>query len=832
MILVVVCAALSAAAQTTRIKGRVTDASDGSGIPFAAVFFKGTTVGTSTDLDGYYILEVRDIDTPVICVQILGYESLERNISLHHYNRADFELEMTDHRLNAALVKPDNRRMKRILRNIDANRDRNNPEKRDAYKCGIYSKMELDLSDPGETLLKSSLLKEIDFISDYMDTSALSGKPYLPVLISESRGTRYHTSSPTSDREILHASRISGVNKDNLLQQFTGSMQLRVNMYDTFLDAFNVKIPSPIAAGGNAFYNYYLIDSLNIDGRKTYYIRFHPNKLFTSPVLDGEMKIDTGDWALVEFHGRLVKDRNINWIEDLILDFEYRRLPDGTWFYKKDRFHAEFSLDLTEWSNILSFLGTHEVHYLDPVFEPPTEEESAALKHYVTVESGANDKSEEYWENERPYELSEKEKGIYAMVDSIKTTKTYRITYGIGESLANDHISLGKIAYGPIFNTLSFNNTEGLRVSLGLRTTPSFSKKTRLSGYGAYGFKDHRFKGGGSIEYLFSMDPFRKLTLSGKSDFIQLGRGNGQYRDNSILRSVLSKQKGMRKSPVEEFVLKYQHEWPSTVNSTFSLETRRIFSNEFVPMFTPDGVEISSVQMTQAHLTNRFSWKESVSRGDFKKEYLFTKYPIVTLDVMGTVKGMLNDYGYVRTELTADYRLPLPPAGHSRFTVNAGFITGTVPYPFLKLHAGNSSYIFSRTSFSCMNYYEFASDRWVELFYEHNFGGFFLGHIPLLKKLDLREVFSFKCAWGSLSGRNNGKLGSPYAQDAPMLFPSGMDSLEKPYSEVGFGITNILNVLRVDAIWRLTHRYVDLPDGTRTRASNLFDINIGLEIDF
>lgn len=830
VVLLLSLVATCAAAQTTKVRGRVTDSSDGEGIPLAAVYFKGTTIGVTSDLDGYYYLESRDVATDTLCVQILGYETVEKRVHLHGFNTLDFKVKATDTRLTASLVKPDNRRMRRILKLIDRNRDRNNPEKKDAYKCDIYNKMELDLTNAQDQNWGRTFMNNFGFVFEYMDTSSLNGMPCLPVMISETRGRRYHTKNPAMDKEILEASRISGLNKDNFLQQFTGSLRLKVNLYDPFINAFNVDIPSPISASGNAYYDYFLIDSLNVNGRKTYYIRFHPNKMFTSPVLDGEMRIDAEEGALVTFRGKMVKERSLNWVRDMSVDIEYQRTEDGTWFYKTDRLDADFSLTLRDSSSMMSFIGSRELHYMNPVFERPTDEESRSLRHFVTVLPGANDKDEKYWEAERPYELSEKEKGIYTMVDTIKTIPLYKHTYKFLETVEEDYYDFGKVGYGPVFSTLSYNGTEGVRLRAGLRTTTEFSKKLRLSGYMAYGTKDHSIKGGAKMEYLFSKDLFRKLTIEARKDFIQLGNGTGQYEESNIIESILTRQGGTRKSPYEELTIRYEHEWPAVVNNTFALETRRIHSNGFVPMIAPDGTEIPYVMMTQAHLTTRFSWKESVSRGNFKKMSLYSKYPILSLDIMGSLKGLLNDYGYLRTELRGSYRMPMPPIGFAKIRFNAGYIAGSVPYPFLKLHAGNASYIMSTHAFSCMGYYEFASDKWAELFYEHNFGGFFLGHVPLLKLLNLREMFSVKCAWGSLSEKNNGIPGQ--SGDAPMLFPAGMSSLEKPYVEVAAGVSNIFKLFRVDGNWRLTHRKVDLPDGTSRKADNLFTVTVGVELEF
>ena len=119
-----------------------------------------------------------------------------------------------------------------------------------------------------------------------------------------------------------------------------------------------------------------------------------------------------------------------------------------------------------------------------------------------------------------------------------------------------------------------------------------------------------------------------------------------------------------------------------------------------------------------------------------------------------------------------------------------------------------------RSAFSCMNYYEFASDRWVTGFYEHNLNGFLLGKIPLVRRLDLREVFTVRAAWGTISDQN--RLNAPYR------LLDGMGSLDRPYVEAGVGIANIFRVLRIDGFWRLTH----------LENNRNFVINVSLDLDF
>ena len=123
-----------------------------------------------------------------------------------------------------------------------------------------------------------------------------------------------------------------------------------------------------------------------------------------------------------------------------------------------------------------------------------------------------------------------------------------------------------------------------------------------------------------------------------------------------------------------------------------------------------------------------------------------------------------------------------------------------------------------------MNFYEFASDAWISVFFEHHFNGWMLGRIPLMKRLKWREVLIAKGVWGTLSDKNNGSLPDTNAE---MLFPAGMSSVNDPYVEVGFGIENIFRLFRVDCIWRLTHR-----DSNPQQDVQNFAVNMSLHFKF
>ena len=833
-------------AQSTKVRGRVTDAETGEALPFVAIYYKGTTIGISSDLDGNYSLETRDPAAKVLSATILGYDSQEVEVQQHSFQVINFQLKATRNHLNASLVKPDNRRMKRMLRDINERKPFNDPDRKKAYNSEVYTRMELDLTDPQSQIPVSSFWRNFDFTLAYMDTSVVNGQPFLPVMISETVSRKYSGRNPYFNKEIIEANRISGIEDENFLTQFTGAMHMKTNFYQDFLNIFEQKIPSPLISTGFLYYDYYLIDSLQIDGRKTYYIRFHPGKMVSSPVFDGEMKIDAEDFALKEIHAKLARTGAINWVRDMVLDTEMDRVGDSTWFFKNEKLYLDMSVFLTDSTNLTSFIGNRQMTFSDVQFSIPKDDKVLNEMTGITLVKFDSDKPEAYWQEQRPYPLSERESGIFDMVDQVKDMPFYRGAYAVVNVFLNSFLDIGKIGFGPFDQIISKNGLEGYRVVLGMHTSPKFSKRVRYTAYGAYGFRDHKFKFGGTFEYLFSKDPTRKLLIFGCHDTEQFGRGTNLATSGNIFSSVLSRG-GDKRCMINEYQIKYEHENNINFTQTFEVLGRQIFGNDaFVPLVRYKKDEVLAPGMepttevvpwfgyTQFHYGARFSWEETVLRGHFLKTYAHTKYPIVVLDVAGALQGLMSHYSFLRTEMTVNYKLPVPPAGNIRFILNGGKIWGKVPYPLLKLHEGNGTYGLDKTAFACMDYYEFASDTWATLFAEYNMGGFIFGKIPLLKKLELREVFGVKATWGLLSDGNNGTPGTQTAYSAPMLFPvtwvndkTGdvhyMSPIRTPYVEVHAGITNILRLLRVDFNWRLTHRET---------ARQKWSVTVGFEVSF
>jgi len=113
-----------------------------------------------------------------------------------------------------------------------------------------------------------------------------------------------------------------------------------------------------------------------------------------------------------------------------------------------------------------------------------------------------------------------------------------------------------------------------------------------------------------------------------------------------------------------------------------------------------------------------------------------------------------------------------------------------------------------------MLYLEFVSDQYFSAFYTHHFDGFFLNHLPLLRRLKWREVAAIKACWGTITEANKREV----------QFPTYLYNFSNvPFLEASVGVENIFKFLRIDFIWRMT--YLDHPNIAKFGLRAKFDVD-------
>ncbi len=399
----------------------------------------------------------------------------------------------------------------------------NNPDQIQYYQCEIYNKIQIDINNLDEKFTNRKLFKPIAFAFENLDTSDLNNKVFLPALITESLSDFYFRKTPQSTREIIKANEVSGIENESFTQ-YLGGLLLNMNIYDNYLNVFDKNFVSPIANFGLSTYEYFLEDTVLIDGKSCYQIRFEPKRK-QELTFYGTIWIHDTTFAVKQVDMRAAEDANFNWVNDFYVSQTYDKVNGQYWTITRDYRLVDMNPFEDQLIKLPGFFGHRTVTYNNYVFDQPKTDEFYSTSTEVIVEKEASDRSEEWWNENRPDTLKAEEKQIYEMVDSVMSVPAFTYYKKFGKLIGTGYWEQGKFDIGPVYKFLSFNAIEGTRFRFGGRTSHSFSKKLMLEGHVAYGTKDQSFKYAGAVKYMLNRNPRRAIEMSYKYDMEQLGPG-------------------------------------------------------------------------------------------------------------------------------------------------------------------------------------------------------------------------------------------------------------------------------------------------------------------
>jgi len=795
-------------AQTTKIIGKVTDSKTSEPIPFVNVFVDGTTIGTTTNFKGEYSLEIKNLKKFNLCASYVGYYRKLKTITPNKFQKIDFKLESRNITLQEVVIKYKGNPAEVILKKIIKNKEKNDKYNFQSYQYEVYNKIQFDANNISEKFKNKKVLKPFKFVFDNVDTSTVNGKSYLPVMLSETISDVFYRKSPKSKKEIIKASKISGIENESI-SQFAGEMYQDVNIYDNYMGLFQKNFVSPIANFGLTYYKYYLIDSSYIDNQWCYNIMFKPRRKqeFT---FTGNFWVNDTSFAIKKYKIQIADDANINFINDIIIKAEYNKIDNKYMMKTKDYLVVDFNV-IENTKKTIGLYGHRTRSYRNFVFNKPKNNKFYTTPQNIIVKNTALNKDKKYWQQARHDSLSKNEKAIYTMVDSVKSLPIFKTYVDVIIAITTGYYVKNNFEYGPYITTYSYNDIEGNRFRIGGRTSNKFSTKLKLDGHIAYGTKDNKFKYGAGLIYMLSRNPRHAIGASFKYDIEQLGQSQNAFREDNFLATLLRRNPADKLTMVREYKTYYEHEWFNGFSSTIKFLKRDIYpiSDNF-KIFNNNSIEEKkSITTSEIQFNTRFAYDEKYIMGKFERTNLGTKYPVFEIKYAIGLKGWFKgDYSYSRLQLGIHQWFNVGTLGWSKYIIEAGKISGKLPYPLLKLHEGNETFTFDEYSFNLMNYYEFVSDNYLSLFYTHHFDGLFLNKIPLMRKLKWREVAYIKGVIGSISNTNKN-----YSIVNNNTLNNYLNPLNKPYFETGVGIENIFRILRIDGIWRLSH--LDNPNITK-----------------
>ena len=209
--------------------------------------------------------------------------------------------------------------------------------------------------------------------------------------------------------------------------------------------------------------------------------------------------------------------------------------------------------------------------------------------------------------------------------------------------------------------------------------------------------------------------------------------------------------------------------------------------------------------MTELELRFRYARNEKFYQTHTQRIPITFDAFIFNLSHVMAKKGLLgSDYNYHRTDVGMQKRFWFSAFGYLDVILKAGKVWNKVPYPLLIIPNANLTYTIQPESYTNMNAMEFINDEYASWDVTYYMNGQLLNRIPLIKKLQWREVFTFRGLWGHLTDKNN-----PMKQGEGLFaFPEGTYTMRRtPYMEAGVGIENIFKVMRIDYVWRLNYRH-------------------------
>lgn len=793
-------------AQETIVQGKVTDAASGDPIPFANVVFKGTSIGATTDFDGNFLIKTQN-PTDTVIASYIGYKSRSKVVKRGVQQTINFQLTEDVTNLQEVIIKAGENPAFEILRKVVRNKNNNDKRKLIAYEYDTYTKIEIDVDNLSEKFRERKMVKRITQVLDSVERIAgEDGKPILPLFITESVSKVYYRDNPSLKKEHILKTKISGVGVEDgtTVTQMIGSSFQEYNFYQNWLNILGKEFVSPIADGWRIYYDYDLTDSLYIGPDYCYRLDFFPR----SPqdlAFNGTIWITKADFALKQVDATVGKQANLNFIDKIRIQQELAKTDLGAWVPVKNR--VLIDVEQVGKSNpgmLAKFYTSNKNIVTNKPHDPAFYERSIELAEDARLEEDKN------WDSLRHEPLSETERNVYKMIDTLRNIPIVKTYTDIIKVLVDGYYNLGKVEVGPYLSLVTWNNIEGWRVQGGFKTNYQFSKKWIFQGQLAYGFGDERVKYLASVQRILSRQRWTTLSIRARRDLGRLGVDDESLADNPIFLAATRWGYFRRGYYSDEYRIAFQREIFKGYSQKISVRHWTFEPTYEFGFFNPPGDITSPVydrfQASEVSIESRYARDEIFLQDDNDRISLGTnKWPVLTLKYTHGFSGILgSDFEYDKLRFNMTKRIKTGPLGVGYVTLSGEYVFSPVPYPLLNLHLGNQSPVYSSITYNLMNFGEFVSDRYAAIQYRQYLEGFLLNRIPLLNKLKWRLLATSNVIVGGMR-QSNRNLISQFSPSGAEALPAGYFKNSKPYIELGYGVENIFKFLRVDFIHRVSY---------------------------
>ena len=821
---------LQAQAKKYRIHGHIYDTETNEALPYISVRIRNTTIGCSSDNKGAFSFMAAELKDTLI-ISCVGYK--EQRIALTPRTKFPLKVSLSPeaYNLSEITIKPKKEKYTKknnpaveLARKLIEHRNDNSPANKPVYSRDRHEKLNIALNNFNSSE-ESHFGKKFSFLDHYIDTSQVSGKPILHISSRELLATDYYRKEPRSEKQYVKARQRAGIDdvvSDESIEAIFEETFKDVDIFQDNITIFRNKFVSPISTLGLSFYKYYIMDTVQVDGEDCIDLAFTPHNA-QSMGFNGHVYVTADSTYFIKLvQMNVPQDINLNFIQYMNIKQDFSRLDDGTRILNNEALVTEFQV-----VNAVNGIYAHrQVAYRNYNFEQSDDAAEIFNKKTTVIEEiEATNRDKEYWDTNRLTEISEKEQSVEQMMKQLRSNPVYYWLEKGVTFLFTGWIPIREknppLFYGPVNTSISHNALEGVRLRTGAMTSAYLHPHLFGKGFIAYGLGDKELKYMGELEYSFNKKrehpnefPIHSVKLNYENDIFQYGQTYMHTnKDNMFL--TLKRKKDDKIGYVKKAEMTYTQEFYNHFSYALTLRNRVDIASHLIPFertSTIDGITtstfVNNLRQSEVELNLRYAPKEKFIQTKWNRHSVLPEHPVFTLSHRVGIKGVAgSELNYQHTELGFKKRFWFSAFGYTDCILKGGKVWNKVPFPLLIIPNANLSYTIQKESYALMNAMEFFNDEYASWDLTYYMNGVIFNRLPLIKKLNWREVIGFKGMYGNLSEKNrpdNLNTGALYK------FPYEDETyhyLEKtPYMELSVGVENIFRVLRIDYVRRLTYR--------------------------
>ena len=403
-----------------------------------------------------------------------------------------------------------------ILKKVNKNYQANSPKSLESYAYKSYEKISLDIDEDSISQFNkffddSQLLKRKRTKDSLNNISAKKIFEKSKLFLWE-RAQEFLYSKKYGEKINILDNRISG-----LKQPIYEMIALQQSNRD--------KVPNQLKQENRGLYRFYLTDSIEMEGRKTFVIRFREvnyKKSTKQRKYNGAIYVDIDTYGVKRIEN-FSKNKNDGIITSTWTFFSNK------WFLTQETVKLKMS-NMTmqedqkknpeQKKNKTSF-GTYAFltsRYFDYV--SPIDEDKNDFKGYTFTIKNADGKKLNLY---RTDPLTERESNTYKTIDSLGKKYNIDRKAQVLSGLLNGAIRVGSLDFA-IDEVVNYNLYEGFRVGLKGKLNENFNPYFSPDYYFAYGFKDDKWKYGLGLDIkttleknsYFRLEHYDDVTASGE----------------------------------------------------------------------------------------------------------------------------------------------------------------------------------------------------------------------------------------------------------------------------------------------------------------------------